>query len=172
MVESMVAISILALAATGPLLIAQKGIGAAIYAKDQITAFYLAQEAVEYVRNVRDTNRIRGDDWITGLTYCLESGSGEKCTIDARYPDFASPGAIDTCPVGVCPIINIYKDGTEAYYGYGSGANWSPTAFTRTISVDNRASNKEALIAVTVSWTTKLFTPARTFTVREYIFNY
>src|SRR4051812_13810349 len=48
LVESMVAISILALAVTGPMIIAQKGIGSAIYAKDQITAFYLAQEAVEY----------------------------------------------------------------------------------------------------------------------------
>lgn len=79
LVEAMVAISILSLAVTGPMIIAQKGIGAAIYARDQITAFYLAQEAVEYIRNVRDTNRINNISWLTSLTPCLDTGSGQTC---------------------------------------------------------------------------------------------
>src|SRR4051812_39565134 len=91
LVESMVAISILSLAVTGPLLIAQKGIGSAIYARDQIMAFYLAQEAVEYIRNVRDSNRMTGTPWLSQFSSCNETGAGERCQIDARYDYSPNP---------------------------------------------------------------------------------
>lgn len=172
LVEAMVAISILSLAITGPMLIAQKGIGSAIYARDQITAFYLAQEAVEYIRNVRDTNRIAGSSWLNGLTACVDTGSAETCTVDARKTDFTSPGAIGSCPGGVCPKISF--DPVTNLYGYGIG---SPTQFTRTVSIDTRGDTanvpaKEGVISVTISWNTALFSPPRTFTVKEYIFNF
>jgi prepilin-type N-terminal cleavage/methylation domain-containing protein len=174
LVEAMVAISILALAITGPMLIAQKGIGSAVYAKDQITAFYLAQEAVEYIRNVRDTNRIKGNLWLDGLDECLETGSGERCTIDARFTIHTNPSAIVPCPGGACPVISFYNNDStgEGFYGYDSSSGWAPTAFKRTVSIDNRASGKEALISVNISWNTNLFAPMRSFNVKEYIFNY
>ncbi len=170
LIEGLVAISILSVSVTAPLLIAQKGVSSAMYARDQVTAFYLAQEAVEYIRNIRDTNRITGaPSWLDTLTPCMSTGAGEKCTIDARYSDpFTSPGAILSCPSGNCPTLLF--DPAEGIYGYGTG--WQPTIFTRSISVSNLASPKEAEIAVTISWTTKLFLPVRTFTIREHIFNY
>ncbi len=168
LVEAMVAISILSLAVTGPLLIAQKGLGSAIYARDQITAFYLAQEAVEYVRNVRDSNRISGTSWLSQFSGCKEDSSGRKCQIDARLVNFADAGAISVCPSGVCPPLKL--DLQNNIYGYGSGAD---TIFTRTISIDDIAKpNQEAVISVTIAWKTKLFTPVKTFTIREYIFNF
>ena len=164
----MVAISILSLAITGPLLIAQKGLASAIYSKDEITAFYLAQEAIEYIRNARDTNRITNSSWLNGLTACIvDSGGNGTCEIDARKTDFLSPGAIQICAASACDPISY--DSTSGLYGYGIG---SPTRFTRTTSIDNRASPKEASITVTISWKTNLFTPLRTFTVKETIFNF
>ncbi|MDP1624898.1 MAG: prepilin-type N-terminal cleavage/methylation domain-containing protein [bacterium] len=170
LVEAMVAISILSLAVTGPLVIAQKGIGSAVYARDQITASYLAQEAVEYVRNVRDTNRIEGDPWLTNLFNCLETGAGQRCTIDARFKDPSVEGAITACPPGLCPILMI---GTEHnLYGYGTGEGWRATPFTRTVYVDNRIFDREAMVSVTVEWSTSLFAPKRTFTVKEYLLDF
>jgi prepilin-type N-terminal cleavage/methylation domain-containing protein len=163
LVESMVAISILSLAITGPLLIAQKGVASAIYARDQITAFYLAQEAVEYIRNVRDSNRISGANWLQSLAVCT---GGATCFIDARYSDFTSPQAVQVCPSNICPKINY--DTASKLYTYSVG---TPTAFTRTIRIDNSVSN-EALVEVTIAWQTALFAPVRTFAVREYIFNF
>ncbi len=170
LIEGMVAISILAISVTAPLMIAQKGVASAIYARDQITAFYLAQEAVEYIRNMRDTNRITGSaGWLDGLSLCFDTGAGEKCTIDARYSDpFTNPQAILSCPLSGCQPLLF--DTTEGIYGYGSG--WQQTKFTRTISISTPNSPKEAEIAVTISWNTNLFTPTRTFTIREHIFNY
>jgi hypothetical protein len=49
LIETLVAIAIIMLSVAGPLIIAQKGISSAIYARDQITAAYLAQDAVEYI---------------------------------------------------------------------------------------------------------------------------
>ncbi|HVU06675.1 MAG TPA: prepilin-type N-terminal cleavage/methylation domain-containing protein [Candidatus Paceibacterota bacterium] len=167
LVEAMVAISILSLAVTGPLIIAQKGLGSAVYAKDQIIAAYLAQEAVEYVRNARDTNRITGAAWLNGLSACMVSGGSEACEIDARKTDFLATGAVQSCPGGACDKVSF--DPSSGLYGYGIG---SATKFTRSISIDNRASAKEATMTVTVSWATNLFLPVRTFTVRETIFNF
>ncbi len=175
LVEAMVAISILSLAVTGPLVIASKGLDSAIYAKDQITAFYLAQEAIEYVRNVRDTNRITGAAWLNGLDACLPDASGnlQPCEIDARKTDFTSPGAIQVCPVGTCDPLTFDADNTSSWYGmYGYGIG-NPTKFTRTITIDNRAgASKQAAVSVTIAWNTNLFSPPRTFTVQEYLFNF
>lgn len=179
LIEAMVAISILSLAVTGPMIIAQKGLGSAVYARDQITAFYLAQEAVEFIRNVRDSNRITHNSWLSQFSGCKDTGNGARCAIDARYPEFAdSPGspnpntnAIFACPSGVCPALSF--DSANKLYGYGSGGNWKTTPFTRTIVIDETAQpNKEAKVSVTVSWSTQLFDPVKTFTVQEYIFNF
>jgi prepilin-type N-terminal cleavage/methylation domain-containing protein len=170
LVEAMVAIAILSLAVTGPMVIAQKGIQSAVYARDQITAFYLAQEAVEYVRNVRDSNRITNSAWLSQLSACMETGSNERCQIDARYADFTNPLAIQSCPSGTCSAISF--DTVNNVYGYGSGSTWRPTLFTRIVSLDNRISSKEAIVSVTVEWNTALFAPKRTFTIKEYLFNF
>lgn len=179
LVEAMVAISILTMSLTGPLLIAQKGIGSAIYARDQITAFYLAQEAVEYVRNVRDTNRINSVWWLK--QFCPSSDPGcasvnGTFTINAVYSNFTNgdgsvnTNAIGTC-AGSCPMLAF--DTTNKLYGYnsGNGGTWTPTIFRRTVSITNTAVD-EALISVTIAWNTNLFSPLRTFTVREYIYNF
>ena len=51
LIESLVAISILLLSISAPLTIASKGLASSFFARDQITAFYLAQDAVEYIRD-------------------------------------------------------------------------------------------------------------------------
>lgn len=170
LVEAMVAISILSLAVTGPLVIAQKGIGSAIYARDQITASYLAQEGIEYVRNIRDTNRIKGLSWLSGLSDCLETGLGQRCTIDARFSSSTASGAVASCPSGVCPALSI--ETANSLYGYGSGAGWKATPFTRIITLDNRASSKEVMVSVTVEWSTSLFAPKRTFTIKDHLMDF
>jgi len=55
LIETMVAVSILMLAVSGPLYAASRATVAANNSQDQLTALYLAQEGVEYVRMMRDT---------------------------------------------------------------------------------------------------------------------
>lgn len=166
LVEAMVAIAILSISITGPLVIAQKGIASAIYSRDQVTAFYLAQEAVEYIRNVRDTNGNNGVDWMTGLEDCVSS----SCVIDATK-DASLPDAIVNVPSGPSNPISIQK--SLGLYGYSSETGWTPTPFRRlvSVSVPPGAAGREIVVSVKVSWNTNLFSPPKEFAVKEVLFN-
>ncbi len=100
--------------------------------------------------------------------------SGNKCQIFARYADYTDPQAITQCPGNVCSTpLSVYKNAQgEAYYGYGIGTGWTPSLFTREVSIDTSSSPHEALISVRIFWNTNLFTPQRSFTVKEYIFDF
>ena len=55
LIETMVAITVLMTAIVGPMEIASKALFSSYYARDQITAYYLAQEGIEIVRAKRDS---------------------------------------------------------------------------------------------------------------------
>jgi len=193
LVETLVAISILSLAITGPMVIAQKGIGSSVYARDQVTAFYLAQEAVEYIRNVRDTNRIADyidpnpphvTDWLWEFDQnganCMNPS---KCQIDtgAGNPPGSftspSPGSGAGAAINACTISNglcanpIYFNSATNFYGYGgTTGSWTPTQFTRTVDIKEIVTGVEAVVTVTISWQTAIFAPPESFTIAEHIF--
>jgi len=170
LVEAMVAISILALSITGPLTIAQKGIASATYSRDQVTAFYLAQEAVEYIRNARDTNGNNGVDWMTSMGECL----AQMCTIDARYA-VTHASALSTFATENTPLIsrNTSTSGASAgLYGYDASTGWTPTIFRRTVSITPvGGDNKEVVVSVKILWNSNLFSPQKQFSVKEVLFN-
>lgn len=174
LVEAMVAIAILSISITGPLIIAQKGVASAIYSRDQVTAFYLAQEAVEYIRNVRDSNPNKTVplSWPLSLDRCAQA-----CAIDARFAPFDESGNLNASSVfavtpGSEPFISIDK--SSGLYGYTAVSGWTPTPtlFKRTISVSvpTNGTDRELLVSVKVSWNTTLFTPQKEFTVKEILF--
>lgn len=207
LLETIVAIAILSLAITGPMIISEKGIDTSIYARDQVTAFYLAQEAVEYIRNIRDTNRINGytnpntgaTGWLWqfgasgtyGGANCMDT-SGQKCIIDASLNGFfdnvygqsgAIPGAgIGTSVINACPTVSnglcttpisfnpVFFGASNGAYGYSSGSSWKATQFYRTIDIKEIVSGVEAVVTVTISWQTNIFSPQESFTVAEHIF--
>ncbi len=178
LVEAMVAISILSVAITGPLLIAQKGIASAAYSRDQITASYLAQEAIEYIRNARDTNNISGAPWLDVFDQVCVSPS--VCRVDALYTrvresDGTATPAVQGCTAGTCPKLNLNK--TEGLYGYESTSGWTQTPFTRSVTITPLpigtpiASANEVAVSVTVSWNPNLFSPVKSFSVKQILFN-
>ncbi|MEX0917159.1 MAG: type II secretion system protein [Candidatus Paceibacterota bacterium] len=152
LVETLVAVSILLVSIGGPLTIAQRGISSAFFARDQITAFYLAQEAVEYIRNVRDSNKLAGDEWTLGFEDCI----GSVCLIDAKTNE------IEECIGGSCDPLKY--DGE--FYTYESGEN---SHFTREVVIETVNGN-EIDVQVTISWqSTQL---SRSFTISEHIFDW
>src|SRR3989338_3485493 len=73
-IETLVAIAILALALTGPMALAERGLVSARAAGQEVVAFYLAQEAFEFIKNVRDGNVLTGgggETWPNGLNRCM-----------------------------------------------------------------------------------------------------
>lgn len=183
LIETLIAILVLMLAISGPLTLASKGLQATLLVKDQDTAFYLAQDAVEYVRWVRDTNKLHGYLWLEGLDgtnshglWAVDGLNGDcegasGCTVNVLQP--GGQNAIASCaayglPGSVCPPIKF--DATNDYFSYTSGTD---SIFTRKVTVVTPVSGKtgEASITVIVTWSDQA-NLLRTVTVKEEIFDW
>jgi prepilin-type N-terminal cleavage/methylation domain-containing protein len=161
LVETLVAIAILVAAVSGASSAAQTGISLSILSKDQITAFYLAQEGVEQIRNMRDENGLNGRDWLAGIA---ENSSdpcyfGKVCRVDALENEVVA------CSGDNCPVLK--QDEDTGFFGYDS--SWADTGFKREIRLSQISSNEVSLL-VTVSWSKGII--EREFKARENIMNW
>lgn len=145
LIETLVAISILMIAVASPLTIAQKGLASAIYAKDQIIASYLAQDAIEYIINASGQNVANKSSWLD----VIKDRCGTVCSISSDENDFTSSTAIVNCG-GSCPVLK-YDISSHKYNRTGS----DDSLFTRSVVVSETVANVEALITVTMSWKDK-----------------
>ena len=166
LIETLVAVSLLSVAIVAPMSLTTKSLAAAYYARDQIVAFHLAQEAVETVRHFRDNNilsTVRGapTDILAGIPI------GQPFIVSTLDDSMNS----EACDSGTCPPLQI--DPTQTFYGYGSG--WTNTRFTRTVEVEIVASDvgvpQEIRTSVTVSWQTGSF-KTRSFTIRQNLYRW
>jgi type II secretory pathway pseudopilin PulG len=180
--ETLVAIFILLLSITGPMAFSQSALRAAFQSRDQITAFYLAQDAIEFVKNRRDHNILAGNDWLAGLGNCDEPGINKGCTINTTIND----GAIERCNPSGKPgclgdnsngledkPLKIYEEG-ESYEGYfNSESNGGDdSTFARTIYIDEFSNGYEAEVVVKIRWTSHDTIGVREITVVEHIYNW
>lgn len=99
----------------------------------QLTAAYLAQEGIEIVRNIRDTNWLNNRNWDTGLTACEASSGG----CEADYGD----GSLSPSGATLIPL-NLE---TTGFYGYNSG---TPTRFTRRITIGSEPGYLKVIVLV------------------------
>lgn len=157
LIETLFAVLILAIALTGPLTIAAKAFNSALVAKDQTIAFFLAQDAVEYIRFKRDTTALRNEAWLTGLSACFSASNPHGCYIDSRQDTIAA------CASSGCPSMRFNT--AEGWYSYSSGDN--ATIFTRTVTLATVANNAdEENLTVKVTWR-DVGNVLRSVTVRE-----
>jgi prepilin-type N-terminal cleavage/methylation domain-containing protein len=187
LVETLVAISILMLAILGPLSIASAGLRNSLYAKDQITAFYLAQEGIEYVRYVRDETYLQdaGNSsdygWLGSdlISKCLVDDLGDHgCVIDS-YEWIIGNGDNDdivkTCDTEnaddeACPNRDLYVTEDGYYYTYDGSINQTPAKYKRVIKIEPvNDTTDEVKIVATMIWDTP--SGKRTFELTENVFN-
>lgn len=157
LLEALVAISILMVAVAAPITIAQKGLSSAIYSKDQMIASYLAQDALEYIKNKRDeVSKNNNFDWNNLVIFdkCLvdiinlDTGANSGCQINTTVEDVNSA-------ISNYSATGFLKKDSNNFYQYGSGEE---TKFTRRIQIEinngeSQEGVNEALVAVTVNWT-------------------
>lgn len=163
LIETLVAVTLLTVAIAAPIVLTSKSLAAAYRARDQITAFHLAQEAIETVRHVRDHNILliaAGNQETDLLDGILSDDGSEVFTVDATEP---IDDAIDLngCPSNECPRLQIDDSGNNSsgLYGYGSG--WRETRFTRTVRAETVPHDgdvpQEVKVTAEVSWQTGAF---------------
>lgn len=147
-IETLVAITVLMIAIAGPLTIAQKGLLASVYARDQMIASFLAQDAMEYARNVRYYNIINDTDWLRGLSDCIQTSPCSVDTLNSK-PSDASPLGVNRCVNDDCPLYLVNNDG-----GYTpEPGNANVTQFKRSFYIeDNPLIPSKAVFFVIVTW--------------------
>lgn len=162
LVETLVAIAILTLSVAGPLYTASRAIVAARTSSDQLTASYLAQEGIEYVRALRDTSyldRYRANDptisasaWANFLSSSQTVSVGkcrapQSCAYDPGYA-LGSGYDLTQCPSSGCPSLVLYGG---MYRPSTSVSGGTPTVFTRSIQAIDVDSTNERIIS-RVTW--------------------
>jgi len=166
LIETLVAISLLTIAIVAPMTLISKSLAAAYYARDQITAFHLAQEAIETVRHVRDHN-------ILATAFGTPTDLLENIPIEAPFIVNTLNDYIDevACSSGTCPPVQT--DPTSTFYGYGTG--WTDTRFTRTVEAatvrEEGGTPQEIRVSVTVSWQTGSY-QSRSITISENLYRW
>ncbi|MEK7530879.1 MAG: hypothetical protein AAB573_03340 [Patescibacteria group bacterium] len=163
LIETLVAITVLLVSLAGPMSLAAQALQSAYYARDQVTAFYLAQEGIEYVRAIRDQNYLAGNPWLTGLE------SGERC-IDAYCSVDLVTFTHDVCPTAAdpasCPKLKMSSIGK--LYNHVSGED---TKFTRAVTITPVGlGDSQVIISVRVQWISAGID--RTFDLSERIYNW
>ena len=156
-VETLVAIASLLLAIVAPLSLVYQSLAASRVARNQVTAIYLAQESIEFIRGTRDNNALSGGTWVLGLEDCW--GSKKACYID--IPDAEVAACTDGCPT-------LGYDPERYLYGYGDGTE--DTVFVRTIRMEELQPDVEFEITVEVAWHEG--TSEKNITVSDYIYNW
>lgn len=185
LVETLVAITVLLLAVLGPMALVSDSLQAARVAKSRVTAFFLAQEAVEYTRYVRDTIVLeRGSDWLRGdpgqekLADCL----GQWCKLDVTEQSNVGD-ALEPCtyPDGhTCeplrygnPYGTLSEELSETRFGikayqYDEG---SESPYERRIYIEETVPDTEALVTVEVHYNPGPL-PGGEVVMQEYMYNY
>jgi type II secretory pathway pseudopilin PulG len=177
LLEALVAVSILMVAVVAPMTVAQKGLSSAVYAKNQMIASYLAQDAIEYIKNVRDQVAIRNNfDW-GDLSLFGDTDTKTLCKSDDGCEiDTIKDITTDSSAVTTYSLVNpnhLWTDNINGFYGYTSGVGYAETIFTRQIKIalsdkpDSKSNKYEALVTVTVGWT-----GGNSVEVKTLIFNY
>ncbi len=121
---------------------------------NRLTAAYLAQEGIEIVRNIRDTNWV--DDSASLWKEGLESGSWEADYDDENLSVFSNR------------YLNF--EGSSSFYGYEGGV---ASKYKRKIEIedlDDGDGNDILKITVTVSWSEK--GKDYSFDLQENLYNY
>ena len=167
LIETLIAITILTLAVAGPLTTASQALTAAQVSKGQLTASYLAQEGIEYVRFMRDDEYLKfypsgvgagtaaWNEFLNGSAPAsITSCRAGTCMLDPAAPSMCTGAAGNGCSLipcsgGTCTPLylanNIYTEQSGI-----SGAVVTP--FKRTIQAFTVSATDERIVS-TVSWT-------------------
>ncbi len=159
LVETLVAISIFTTSILAMLVLLSQSISNTGYAKRKVIATYLAQEGIEYMRNMRDTFVLYNSTSQFGWDQFNEKLGDGSCTnlpngcyFDADNIDFENTDQpmtdveFNSCGTS-CPAL-LYDDGAGTYkYNIGINSGYRRKITASVISAD------ETRIFSTVYWT-------------------
>jgi Tfp pilus assembly protein PilV len=166
LVETMVAVAILTVAIIAPFTAAQRALDASYAARDQLIAASLAQDGLEYVREVRMNNYLASPssyDPFGGMDSAPDCRAPNTCTVDSLQ-GYGAAGLRQCVPTGDCSANPLYVTNTGNYSQTVSGTK---SAFTRSISLVVNPASAPNVVRATVVITWKTNNKPYTMTVSE-----
>lgn len=161
LIEVILAITIFILCIGGSFILIQQTIISVSLANSKLVAYYLAQEGIEMVRNIRDNNWLKQRTnplvtWKDGLSvgaWEIDYNDSALTNEQARYLYFASTSGFYFYPDNPFPPSDYIK-----------------TNFKRKITISQGATNDDLYIESKVEWTER----TRTHNVKldEHLFNW
>ena len=162
LIETFVAITVLVISIVGPFTLVMKGLAVSKATKGQITAMYLAQEAIESIRNIRDENILVGNNWLMDLEDCVD---GDSCLINAPVHR-----EVIACN-GDCPPLKFNLDSKMYRYDIvGIPSRTIDSILTRTVEIEEITGDIEVIITVTMKW--QEGPREKTFVASEHLLNW
>lgn len=157
LVEVLIAVSILSLSLLATFTAVSNSMRTTNFTEDQIIAYYLADEVLEYIRNKRDSNALAhitafggggSVEWLAGIAQVATDPCfpGKVCYVDVPINPSES---IKTCSsdASSCPVL-LYNS-NNGLYGHTTG---TPTPYRRSVTITS-ISATEVSVRVQVSWT-------------------
>jgi len=184
LIETFVAITILLIAVLGPLTVLSRSIVSSTFAKNEITAYYLAQSSLEDVLNYQKSDlascsgvdSCSDDVWLGDLTRCLDDTG---CDISTNASTFQV--SINTCNSNKCTFVKRTPDGVYSSISNitansSYGVNETSREFYRKVKIipedtDGDGKSDSAKVEVSIRWDNGVL-GERSFVLSTYIFNY
>ncbi len=193
LIETIVAIAILMIAIATPISLSQKSLTTADLSKDQMTATFLAQDAMESIKNIRDQVKMNNvsstslewlDPFVTKNCVCLTTAtcdltnpSSIRCDIDSTTGDLTK-GIYNSADNRFA--LWSETDGTPNFnflnynLNVPSRANNTASKFSRYINIQKPAipggNDDEGLAKVRVTWTSAQ--GPQYIEIKNFIYNY
>lgn len=145
LIETIVALAILLIAVVAPVSLIGDALHKMYYARDEVLAVNLAQEGIEMVRQIRDSNVLSGAGWLTNL------GGGAPSTYMVDAYNFINGAHTMIYCGGSCGPQPVYFDSNIGLYRQNSVS--TPTQFSRIVTVVG-VSATEAQVTSAVTWKT------------------
>ena len=160
LLEVIAAIFLITVGIIGSYSLITQTISSSTFSKDKLIAAYLAQEGIEIVRNIRDTNwleRISLDPanlWDEGLTNCsgvCDGTTGNGCMVDYNHSYSPADPYHPVLPQYTGDVLNIDSNG---FYSYSTVLPFTPTKFKRKVVINPNGSDI-LNVCVYVEWQEK-----------------
>ncbi len=191
LLEVLVAVLLLSFTVAALLTLVSDSVTSATYGKNDITATYMGQEALDYFRNVRDTQLHQGavistwDDFLRGVDSSFVNEFGDPvggvdcysqtgCELDIFGLNL--PGAVPFvrgCALGCTEIKKVILGGIP-HYTINRSSSGTPTSFVRTIKLKQPTGSAFSkgtdvlLVEVTVTWHNGVSLRSKIFTETLY----
>jgi len=154
LIELLITVSVITVGILGVFTAVQQGIIIVDYSRSRLTAAFLAQEGVEIIKNIRDTNLLEGRTGTVLWNAGIDPGASPK-EYEVVYDDVDNEGVFLSsafCSPN-CDFSNLkfLKKTDNVLYNYSLGDN---TRYKRKIRIE-KISDEHLRLTIVVYWTTK-----------------